>query len=72
MNNFWDLYDLKNTIKISNNKEIRIAFAKKDNNIGIDIRNYFKKSNEWLPGKGTIIPVNKWEEFQEIINNIKK
>lgn len=72
MNNFWDIYDLKNIIKIKDNKEIRIAFVRKDNTIGIDIRNYFKKNDEWKYGKGLTIPVDKWEDFQNIINEIKK
>lgn len=72
MNNFWEIYDLKETIIISNNKEIRIAFVKKDNIIGIDIRNYYKKSGEWHHSKGLTIPANKWEEFQEIIGEVKK
>jgi hypothetical protein len=72
MNNFWEIYDLKNIINISNNKEIRIAFVKKDNTIGIDVRGYYKKSGEWNHGKGITVPVDKWEEFQKVIFDIKK
>lgn len=72
MNNFWEIYNLKETINISNNKEIRIAFVKKDNTVGIDIRSYYKKSGEWNHSKGMTIPVDKWEEFQKVISDIKK
>lgn len=72
MNNFWEIYDLKNTIKLSDNKEIRMAFAKKENTVGIDIRGYYKKSGEWFHGKGLTIPITEWEEFQKAISDIKK
>lgn len=71
-NNFWDIYYLLNTIEINKNNKIQIASVKKDNTVGIDIRKFYKKGEEWNHGKGITIPADKLEEFQSIISDIKK
>lgn len=72
MENFWSVYDLKHIIKQSSNREIRIAAVARENTAGIDIRTYYKKYEVWHAGKGLVIPLNKWEEFQKVISNLNK
>jgi len=73
-NNFWDIYSPIGEISIHKDKIIKIAYVKKKNTEGIDIRNFYRDrknefSNNFLPSpKGIVIPKDKLEEFLNIMN----
>lgn len=64
MSQFWDHERLIKSIdKNDRGGTIKIKWVKKESHEYIDVRNFYIKNGEELPGKGISIPVNLADEI---------
>ena len=72
MAGFWDKEELIREVEINEKNKIMIKKVQKGNSISVDVRKYYTKDGEWLPGKGITIPDSLADEVADAITDSYK
>ena len=68
MAEFWDRSATLGEIVKSDAQKIVVSEVEKADKAYIDIRNYYRKDGEWLPGKGISVPQEHASELHRILS----
>lgn len=64
---FWDKEKVANEVEINEKNKVIVKKVSKNGKEYVDVRKYYIKDGEWLPGKGISIPDDLVDEIADIM-----